>query len=231
MNAQRSVPSLPSVIATLFGVTWKRLLRGRSLWVCALITILPALIAGLLKGDHDMIPLMRFAQFRVMAILPPILVASVIGEEIEDRTITYLWSRPIARWSLLIGRLATLAPVAAALSVVGWVLATVVRGEQLAPQELTAFALGSITISLISAAVSTLAPRWGMRLSIIYMLVIDPSIGEIPASIHDISVTKQVWLLSGLEAGGGLVTPLLTLASIVTVWLFFAFWRLSRLEA
>ena len=38
----------------------------------------------------------------VMALLSSVFVASSIGEEIEERTITYLWSRPLPRWTLLV---------------------------------------------------------------------------------------------------------------------------------
>lgn len=227
----RQIPSLAGVTMTLFGVTWKRLLRGRALWVCALIAALPALIAFGLKHDRDMMELMRFAQFRVMAILPPIFVASSVGEEIEDKTITYLWSRPIARWSLLLGKIAALAPVAAVLSAVGWALATVVRGEPIQPQELGAFVAGSFALSLIAAGIATLVPRQGMALAIIYLLVVDPTMGAIPASIRDISVTKQVWLLSGMDTDGSTTRAAISLIAIAGVWLAIGLSRIRRLES
>lgn len=231
MSAQREIPSVLSVMTTLFGVTWKRLIRGRALWVCALIAVLPAVIAGGLKGNRDMLEILQFAQFRVMALLPPVFVASSIGEEIEDRTITYLWSRPIARWTLVVGKIAALAPVAIALILAGWVLASVIQGVQPTPQELLSFAFGTLAISIISAGIATLVPRQGMALSIVYLVIVDATIGAIPASIRDISVTKQVWLLSGLEGHTDLVKPVITLAVISAIWLSIAFARVRRLES
>jgi ABC-type transport system involved in multi-copper enzyme maturation permease subunit len=231
MTTQRETPRLMSVMTTLFGVTWKRLLRGRALWVCAVIAILPALIAGGLRNVREMPEMLQFAQFRVMALLPPIFIASSIGEEIEDRTITYLWSRPIARWTLVVGKIAALAPVAIALILAGWVVATLVQGKQPMPQELVAFAAGTIVISMIAAGIATLVPRQGMSLSIIYLVIIDATIGAIPASLRDISVTRQVWLLSGLEGTADLVTPVITLAVIAAIWLSIAFARVRRLES
>ncbi|HUS33061.1 MAG TPA: ABC transporter permease [Kofleriaceae bacterium] len=227
----RSIPSLMAVTMTLFGVTWKRLLRGRALWVCALIAALPALVAFGLRGDRDMAELMRFAQFRVMAILPPIFVASSIGEEIEDRTITYMWSRPIARWSLLLGKIATLAPVAAVLSAAGWAIATVITGKPINPQELAAFALGSVAVSLIAAGIATLVPKQGMALAIIYLVVVDPTMGSIPASIREISVTKQVWLMSGLNTDGSATRATITLVILAGIWLAIGLARIRRLES
>jgi ABC-type transport system involved in multi-copper enzyme maturation permease subunit len=228
---KREIPSLASVTATLFGVTWKRLLRGRSLWVCALIAALPTVVAVFLRDDRDVVEIMRFAQFRVIAILPPIFVASSIGDDIEDRTITYVWSRPIARWTLLVGKLATLAPVAAALAVVGWAAATVAYGDPIAPRELATFAFGTLAISCIAAGIATLLPSRGMVMSIIYLVVVDPTIGAIPASIQDISVTKQLWLLAGFHGDGSIATPLITLLVITGVWLTIGLMRIRRLEA
>ena len=113
----------------------------------------------------------------------------------------------------------------------GWALATIVQGNPIVPQELVAFMVGSLAFSLIAAGIATLIPRQGMAFAIIYLLVVDPTMGAIPASIHDISVTKQVWLLSGLEKGGGQVAPFLTLAIIGGLWLAIGFWRIKRLEA
>jgi len=227
----RHIPSLVDVTITLFGVTWKRLLRGRALWVCALLAAIPALIALGLKQDRDMLELMRFAQFRVMAILPPIFVASSVGEEIEDRTITYLWSRPIARWSLLLGKIAALAPVAMVLTALGWALATIVQGNPIVPQELVAFMVGSLAFSLIAAGIATLIPRQGMAFAIIYLLVVDPTMGAIPASIREISVTKQVWLLSGLDTDGSATRAAISLVAIAGVWLAIGLSRIRRLES
>src|SRR5688572_9604100 len=154
----RQIPSLAAVTARLFGVTWKRLLRGRALWVCAVIAALPTVIAVLLRDDRDVVKLMQFAKFRVIAILPPIFVASSVGDEIEDRTITYVWTRPIARWTLLVGKLATLAPVAAALAIVSWAAATVAYGNPIVPKELAAFAFGTVATSCIAAGIATLMP-------------------------------------------------------------------------
>jgi hypothetical protein len=70
-----------------------------------------------------------------------------------------------------------------------------------------------------------------MALSIIYLVVVDPTMGAIPASIRDISVTKQVWLLSGLEGTNGIVTPAITLLAIAAVWLAIGLARIRRLES
>lgn len=231
MSADRQIPSIGAVIATLFSVSWKRLIRGKALWVCALIAALPALLAFATRNASDKWELITFAQYRVMALLPPIFVASSIGEEIEDRTITYLWSRPIARWTLLVGKIAALAPVAILLIIAGWIGAAVAGGEQPTAQQIIAFGAGTLTISLISAGIATLVPKQGMALAIIYLVIVDATIGAIPASLRDISVVRQVQLLAGFDGQVDLVKPAITLVVIAGVWLALALARVRRLES
>src|SRR5687768_16272162 len=117
----KSVPGTASVLVTLMGVTLRRLVRGRAIWVVMLIAFLPVMFAALAaaggdSGDSDY-ESVGIVQLIVIALLPSVFVASSIGEEIEDRTTTYLWSRPVARWTIVVGKLLALAPLAAALVV------------------------------------------------------------------------------------------------------------------
>src|SRR5687767_14430638 len=112
------VPSTASALFTLAGVTFKRLLRGRAVWVVLVIACLPLLFASATRSRDSIIAV----TFLVMCILPPVFVASTIGEEIEERTSSYLWSRPLPRWTLLVGKLLALAPVASALVAGTWFL-------------------------------------------------------------------------------------------------------------
>ena len=123
----------------------------------------------------------------VLAVVPAMFVASSIGEEIEDRTITYLWSRPLPRWHVIAGKLVALAPVA-----IGH-LAPRLAGRRCkvgtdAPSRRdgrsSASPLPRVAISMVAAGIATLAPKHGMALAIIYMLLFDVPVGEIPASLQ-----------------------------------------------
>src|SRR5215216_4392853 len=109
----RSSASTMFVIAQL---TLKRLLRGRAVWVSVPIAGLPILLAVAMatqKTSTVVYDVLVF-QMLLLAVLPPMFVASSIGDDIEDRTATYLWSRPVPRWSVLAGKLVALAPLSAA---------------------------------------------------------------------------------------------------------------------
>jgi ABC-type transport system involved in multi-copper enzyme maturation permease subunit len=227
---RETVPSSAAVLMTLVRVTFLRLLRGRAVWVSVLIAALPILLALAQQGRGGAAESVTVVQFFVLALLPPMFVASSLGEEIEERTTTYLWSRPIGRWTIVVGKLIALAPIAMFLCVGGWIAATqIVTGAPPSGASIVAFAAGSLAISVMSSGLSTLVPRHGMALSIVYLVIFDLSIGAIPASIQNISITRQVRLLANLETGSG--HPAIAMAVIAGIWLAVALWRIRRLES
>jgi ABC-type Na+ efflux pump permease subunit len=226
----KDVPSTASVLLTLMGTTWRRLLRGRALWVMLGLNFIPLIPSSASRGEA--MELTLGAQTFMMLLLPAVFVASAIGEEIEDRTATYLWSRPIARWTLVAGKLLAIAPIAALLIVASWNLAMQAGTDKLPSLQSTlAFAAGAVAVALIAAGVALLVPKHGMALTIIYLVLIDLPMGALPASLQSISVTRQVRLLAELEYAPKLVTPAITLAVIAAVWLALGLYRLRRLEA
>lgn len=100
-------------------VTWllyhthlARTLRAKRMWVVAAGTALAPLIALVvaqsprtIRGLDVLTALGFFITINLMAPLASVIVgAAVLGEEVEDRTITYLLTRPISRPAILIGR-------------------------------------------------------------------------------------------------------------------------------
>jgi ABC-type transport system involved in multi-copper enzyme maturation permease subunit len=228
------VPSAGTQLAALIRVTWKRLFRGRALWVCLIIALAPMLLGMALVGKQDAADALAAVELVAMTLLSPVLVSASIGSEIEDRTTTYLWSRPLPRWVMVVGKLLALAPIVMILVAAGWMLAILAATHALPPPRATAaFAVGGAGISAVAAGIATLVPRFGMSLSIVYIVVIDSAVGLIPASLQVISLTRQVRLLAGLEVFGeqAVVKPLITLALIAGVWLTIGLWRVRRLEA
>jgi ABC-type Na+ efflux pump permease subunit len=171
-------------------------------------------------------------QLLILAVLPPMFISSSIGEEIEDRTMTYLWSRPIPRWTVVIGKLLALAPIAMVLVVAGWHPAAEL-GLQTSPgpRSHAALAAGGAVVSAIATGIAVLVPRYGMALTIGYMLL-DFWIGLIPASIQNLSVCHHVLAISlPPPEGTDLLTSVAWLAVIAAGWLGLALWRIRRLEA
>lgn len=223
------------MIRVLASITWMRLVRGRAIWVAVLVGLLPCLYALMMRGrDRSGIGDELFAfEILVLAILAPMFVATSLGEEIEDRTTTYLWSRPIPRWAVLAGKLATIVPIVATISVASWLASAHIAWSLVPPaQTFLSLALGSIALALLAAAFSTLAPKHGMALTICYLVFFDVPAGVLPAAMQEISVTHQLRTISGMwPMDGSLVEGLVGLSVIALVMGALAAYRIRRLEA
>ena len=224
----KTPPPIGSALLTLVGVTLRRFARGRAVWAVVPIAFLPVLFASFV---HEPGAIMG-PTLLIMGLLPPVFVASAIAEEIEERTSTYLWSRPLPRWTLLVGKLLALAPIAIALVVLCWFLSINVGvGHAPTTRSLVAFGAGAVAVCATSAGLGTLVPKHGMALSIIYFFVIDLAVGAIPAPVQQISISHHVRMLGGLEDPSAIGQPAVTLAILTALWLAIALLRLRRLEA
>jgi ABC-type transport system involved in multi-copper enzyme maturation permease subunit len=227
-----AVPAPLSTVWTLIGVTWARLRRGKALWIAVLVSAIPIAFAVVMHGLHvtpfhnEMFLVWRL----LLALLSAMFVASSIGEEVEDRTSTYLWSRPIARWAVVTGKLCALAPIVVVLVVASWYAAT--RAWTAAPPtsiSCLALAAGGVVTCVIAAGISTVVPRHAMALTIGYLLV-DNFIGAWPFSLRELTVAHQTSALAGLADDAAVATPLIAMIAIAGVWAAIGLLRIRRLE-
>jgi len=228
-----TVPSSGSTLATIAALTVRRLLRGRALWVCLTIALLPVAFAALMqsRGPHNLTDAFVI-ELLVIGVLPAAFVAASIGEEIEDRTTTYLWSRPLARWTVIIGKLIGLAPVSVVLVLSSWIGAVqLMTGHPPGSDTILALAVTTLAVSMVSAGISTLVPKHGMALTIVYMLFFDLPVGEIPASIQTASVTHQAQVMAHLEHTTSASSAAAAMLTIAGLWLLVGLWRVHRLES
>jgi ABC-type transport system involved in multi-copper enzyme maturation permease subunit len=223
-------PSTQSALLTLAGVTLRRLARGKALWIAVLFAALPAVYAVLVRGHRaGSSPSDLFAvSTLLLAIVPAMFVSSSIGEEIEDRTSTYLWSRPIARWAVLASKLCALTPLVIVLIVGGWYAEVLVANAEV-PMRLTggALAAGCVAASLIAAGIATILPKHGMALTIGYMLV-DAFIGALQFSLRELSITHQTNAIA--DGSSTLGAALVPMAVVAGLWAMVAALRIRVLE-
>jgi ABC-type transport system involved in multi-copper enzyme maturation permease subunit len=227
------VPSAATALGTLARVTFQRTLRRRALWGTLAVILLPTLFASSMKGHSilgnvdDTFNVVRL----LLAIIPPVLVAAAIGEEIEDRTATYLWSRPLARWTVVVGKLLALAPIAMAALCASWAIAAIsVFGGSYLVQGAVPLAAGALAVSIASAGIATLVPKHGMALTIIYVLA-DLMIGALPTSLAKLCMTYHVEVLASRHSSGeDVLQSALGLAAISAIWLAIGLRRIRRLE-
>jgi len=226
------VPATGAALGSLARVTWKRMLRRKTLWVATAIALLPSIYAvsvhhSVISSADDVFNVAKI----LLAILPPVFVAASIGEEIEDRTATYLWSRPLGRWTVIMGKLIALTPMVVAFVCASWLLpAVAILHYDGAAVPALALAAGAVAASLASAGLACLVPRHGMSLTIVYVLG-DLFIGAMPISINKLSFTYHVGALVSRQLDGhDKIESAIALTVIAGVWLAAGLRRIRRLE-
>jgi ABC-2 type transport system permease protein len=172
----------------------------------------------------------------LVMLLPPILLAHTIGEEIEERTMAYLWSRPLPRWSILLGKMVALTPILSflmclALVVPFFVLFGGAAGDHvdLLTGAMLSVVVATIAASGVTAGLATLVPRFGTVLGIGYLVLVDGTLAAIDTSISKLSVTYNAAALSGSYDPAN-YAAIGWLAGITAVWLGVAAWRIRRIE-
>lgn len=218
-------------------VTLKRTSRGVGLWVVLAMSLIPEL-AGLVVLDGSLAHWDTLFGYWILlrSIVVPVLLASAISEEIEDLTMTYLWSRPLPRWSIIAGKMTALVPVAWVGLALALVLPfyTLAGGDAGAHPEmlgrgLVAVLFGTLGAAAATAGLSLLVPRFATMLSIGYLLFIDVAIGRIGTSIGHLSVSSNTAQIAGVVPGS-MPTAIGWMLGIVAAWLLVAVWRVRRIE-
>jgi ABC-type transport system involved in multi-copper enzyme maturation permease subunit len=239
-------PSGLSAAASLARLSLKRLFRSRVIWISAILALAPLVAQAAAGGSMSMKDEWRelySVLIVILAIIPALHLAPAIAEEIEDRTYTYLWSRPFPRWALLAGKLMALVPTAAAFVIasigVSFVLAfggETGRHLGLLGDNLLAAALGVVAMSCTSLGIGSLVPRHATAASIVYLLTIDSAVGAMPFSIQNLSMSFHVReiALSGLDtwdtSASSAAISAAWLLGIAALWIGIAVWRITGAE-
>ena len=120
----RALPSLPAV-SWIAWFSMREMARRRRLISLGLLNLLPVLAVlavRLFFRDEPVTPHQQLAALTHDVIIPfliPVMGmavgASAIGEQVEEGTIVYLWTRPVRRRAIYLGRLLAAQTVAAVL--------------------------------------------------------------------------------------------------------------------
>ena len=103
-------PSMPAAaLATHTHWAWMRLRRGRLVWVALVLLALPVLATALLaasgKWGRDLFDNILEVHFRFLVLfLPALATSQAVGEEIDQKTFTFVFARPAPRWAMSIGK-------------------------------------------------------------------------------------------------------------------------------
>lgn len=190
--------------------------------------------------------------FRTIALASAILTTAIVGQEVEQKTIVYLLTRPVARWKLLLARYLASSLVVFLIGVIGaFVLSAVLfRGRpltnELLPSDLEAMFLGAFAYGALFLLVSLFMVR-AMIVCIVFAFVWETSVASMPGDLYRLSIfsyiqavaqhpttqgDKATALLSG-QLSTNLISPSTGAAVLIAICLVvvpFCLWWFSANE-
>ncbi len=215
-----------------------RAARGKALWIALALALLPVIVVSVRVGlDHDRADVWRAAfelSLLTLPIVPAILIGPSLADELEDRTSAYLWSRALPRWSIVVGKLVGLAPVAAVCLTVGLATSWLVAGGPGAVavadagRGLGALAAAGVAASAVVAAIATLVPRHAVATAVVWLLFVDAPVGALPIALQHGSIGFGARAVAGF--GPDAVTGALTLVAVTALAVALAVRRIARME-
>ena len=239
-DERRPLPTW-AVVIELARLALVRTMRGRALWVAAVIAALPALLALVIaRVAHELDERIWESTFLIcrlaLVVVPAVLVGAAVADEVEDKTSAYLWSRAIPRWTVIVGKLLVLAPLCglvlaggALLAYVGAGMSTVVPSARLV-DGLIALVAAGIAASAIAAMIATLVPRHAVAVTIGWMFAVDLWLAEIDIPLRHLSTGFGARAIAGFIGNAGDASGAITLLVLTVVATAVACWRVGKLE-
>ncbi len=252
----------------LLGHTLKEFIRFRRLapwlFVMVLIYVLGRFWGGLLPGSllvDQYSQISSMIVFRMLALCSAVYATAVISQEVEQKTIVYLLTRPIPRQTLILARYAAMAIVVGCISVASAVaLSFGVYGSSalvnpLLMKDIQALLIGALAYGGLFLFVSLLFNR-AMLICLLFAFGWETSVPNMPGELYRLSVFSYLQaiaehpqsqeggktlmaLVSGtlgtntLSRGGAMTSMvlLITGALAISAWWFSRFEYVPREDA
>ncbi len=194
----------------LLGLCLRQLSGGRRLLLLVLLSALPVAVTGIFAGFAEETDLEGFVNgvldgMIVGAILPIVTMAlatSAFGDEVDDRTLSYLVLKPLPRWRIVLPKLMASIIVAGPLIIAGGVGATVIAfeaGVRPALAVAAALAVGLIAYASIFTWAGLVTTR-ALGFALVYVILWEGVIGSFLTGIRYLSVRGYaLGILHGLD--------------------------------
>jgi ABC-2 type transport system permease protein len=197
-------------VRAIFVLTLRQLVGSRRLWLVLVLVALPVLAAVLFRVGDSTTTSARFAdnvtrRLIASAILPLTMLlfgTSTFGNELVDKTLGYLVLKPIARWRIVLAKLAAafvVGGIPVALS--GFLAVAVVGAGGLGGALATG--LGLLLGAAAYAAVFTwagIATRHALLIGLVYVFVWEATLAAYLDGIRFLSIRRYTLaLIHGLD--------------------------------
>ena len=235
------------MILALFWLALRQAASPRRLLLLTLVSLLPvgltALLVALDEADLSGIVGSGFEPLVVSFILPLVVIvlaAGAFGNEVEDRTLSLLTTKPVPRWSLVLAKLLGTIIVAAPM-----MAAVAVAMTAMAPDRETgvivAAAVGSAVGVVVYASVFTwagLVTTRALAFGLVYVLLWEALITGLLSGTRYLSIRSYtIGVMHGMEGSPfsenlaiGMTTAVVGAAVVTVLFFALAVRRLSRMD-
>lgn len=197
--------------------------RRPSTWGLAGAAFLPALLGGALgaAGYGALGVAAPLAAWVFAPLLAVSLVAGVVGESFERRTVVYWFTRPVSRSAVVLGEfVANAALCAVILGLAGMLLAVAyaLTGDATVAGLLRiplAFSLEGVGLAGLALGVGVAAPKHPVVVAAAILLVVEGALPNLVAGFKYASLFAHVGWLAGVE---GMVTDAATGTATAPPW-------------
>lgn len=130
--------------------------------------------------------------FRLLALASAIFTTAIVSQEVEQRTIVYLLTRPIERWKLLLLRFAASVIVVAGLGILAAVLTSLGAGNgALLLNDVKALILGAFAYGSLFLLISLLFNR-SMIICLLFAFGWETSVPNMPGDLYRVSIFSHL---------------------------------------
>ncbi len=200
------IRAISSVLFSFQHHLWTMLRSKRVLFVLLLVAVAPLLAHLVTNPERPMRAMVPISLVLTLGILAPLtgllMGASVISEDIESKTLTYLITRPVPRWCMFLGRwMACTLIVGVLLGVatwwIGYDIQSMTQGVEVKSKHqipegfplrfVVAAMISGILYTTIAAGLSTFMKR-AVVAGIAYAFVLEMIVGNLPGSTQRFSM-------------------------------------------
>lgn len=141
--------------------------------------------------------------FRLLPLSAAIYSTMIVAQEIEQKTIVYLLTRPIPRWQLILGRWLATATTVVIISVIGMVAAHLGSGggTKFFARDLIAVALGAAAYTSLFMFVTLLFNR-ALMICVLFAFGWESSVPNLPSGMQGLSILAHMQAIAKHPDGG-----------------------------
>lgn len=235
------------MILALFTLSLRQAASPRRLLLLGLFALLPvglaALVMSLDEADTAGLVGNSFEPFVISFVLPMVVIvlaSSAFGNEVEDRTLSLLTTKPVPRWSLVLAKMMGTIIVAGSL-----MIAVAVAITAMPPDRETGVIVAAVAGSAVGVAVYASVFTWAglvttraLAYGLVYVLLWEALITSFLSGTRYLSVRSYViGVMHGMEGSPfsenlaiGFTTALVGAAVVTVLFFALAVRRLSRMD-